>query len=228
MQHILVVEADDQTLRARGDELLLDGYEVQTAQTDRQARLKLAQGSVDAIVLGALESPTESLALLRELRAGEIVRADPRLPVVSIGADSDHAAVRHYSAGADIALPKSASPLLVAGALAAVSSRLQGEHERRRVLRVGSLEIDSDARSATIDDRPVRLTRIEFDLLQTFAHQPHTVLTRDQLAQDVWNTPFVSGRTIDTHVARLRSKLVDAGSEPLVQTVRGVGWRLTR
>ncbi len=228
MHTVLIVEADDHSLRTRGDELLLDGYDVLTAQTDQHARRKLADGHPDAVILGSLDSAATSLTLLRDLRRGEIPYADPRLPVLTIGADSDHVAVRHYEAGADVTLLSSASPLLISSALAGLAARSQGESQRRRLLRVDSISVDGDARVASVDGRVIPLTRLEFDLLQTLARQPYTVLTRQQLAKEVWNTEFVAGRTIDSHAGRLRSKLDEAGAQPLLQTVRGVGYRLGR
>jgi len=228
MRTILIVEAGDQALRTQGDELLLDGYEPVTAQTDEHARLKLGRAQPDAMLLGSLGSAANGLALLRDLRRGAISRADPRLPTVSIGADSDHVAIRHYDAGADIVLPTNPSPLLVSSAFAALAARTGGEAQRRRMLRLGSLTIDCDARAASCEGQPIPLTRLEFDLLQTLAHQPYTVFTRQQLAKEVWNTEYVAGRTIDSHAARLRTKLNAAGVEPLLQTVRGVGYRLGR
>lgn len=231
MHSILVVEADDHALSGRGDELLLDGYEVLPARTAHQAQNKLTESQPDALVLGALDSPVASLALLRQLRGGEISRADPRLPVLAIGADSDHGAARFYQAGADIALPSTASPLLIKGALDALAARAAGEQQRRRVLRSGGLSVDCDARVASIDATPIPLTRLEFDLLQTLAGQPQRTFTKAQLTQDVWGyDPAVAGvsRTVDSHAARLRTKLRAAGPDDLMQTVRGVGYRLTR
>jgi len=226
MRNILIADSDDLTLRTRGDELLLDGYEVLAAQTDTTARAKLADSKPDALVLGTLDTPAHSLKLLRDLRAGQIPRADTHLRVLSTGADNDPQTVRHYQAGTDIALPSTASPLLIAAGLKGLAYR--EEQPRRRILRLGSLTVDCDARTASVDHRPVPLTRLEFDLLQTLARQPHVTHTRQQLAQTVWGDDIARGRTIDSHAARLRQKLHAAGAEPLVQTVRGVGYRLTR
>ncbi len=231
MRNILLVDADDHALRVRGDELLLDGYEVLTAISEQHACAKLAGGAPDALVLGELETPAASLALLRRLRAGEIPRADPRLPVLALGADVDHAAVRQYQAGADIVLPSTASPLLVKGALDALAARAVGNERRHRVLRTGALIVDCDARAASIDGTPVALSRLEFDLLQTLAGDPRRTFTKAELTKTVWGyDPAAAGisRTVESHAARLRQKLRAAGSEPLVQTVRGVGYRLTR
>ena len=230
MDTVLIVEADDHTLRARGDELLLDGLDIYAASTKQQATIHLTQVTVDAVVLGALEDHAGSLMLLRDLRAGDIPRVDPQLPVLAIGADSDHAAVRFYQAGADIALPSTASPLLIKGALDALGNRIE-QRQQRRLLRVGHLTVDCDARVATLSGTPVPLTRLEFDLLQTLARDPAHVFPKSELAREVWGyDPAIVGvgRSVDGHASRLRHKLRAAGPDELVQTVRGVGYRLTR
>ncbi len=230
MRSVVIVEADQRLLRERADQLLMDGYEVHAAGTAQAARIKLAEAP-DALVLCSAGDGPETIGVLRELRAGEIPRADSRLPVLVVGADDDSAAVRYYRAGADVALPTRSSPLLVAAGLEALARRTAGEQERRRMLRVGSLTVDCDARVAQVDNRPVSLTRLEFDLLQTLASQPYKALTRAELTREVWGyDPKAAGpqRTIDAHATRLRHKLEQAGAEPLVQNVRGVGWRLTR
>jgi DNA-binding response OmpR family regulator len=230
LRSVVIVEADDRLLREHADQLLMDGYEVHAASTARAARIKLAEAP-DALVLCSAGTPPESIGLLRELRSGAIARGDSKLPVLVVGADDDSAAVRYYRAGADIALPTNSSPLLVAAGLEALARRTAGEQERRRMLRVGSLTVDCDARVAQVDDRRVNLSRLEFDLLQTLAGQPHKAFTRAELTREVWGyDPAAAGptRTVDTHAARLRHKLEQAGAEPLVQNVRGIGWRLTR
>jgi DNA-binding response OmpR family regulator len=223
---VLVVEADERLVRKRAEQLLMDGYEVDGVSAVDAARVKLAEGP-DALVLC---SGPETIGLLRGLRAGEIPRADSRLPVLVVGADDDSAGVRCYRAGADVALPSQSSPLLVAAGLEALARRT-GETKRCKVLRVGSLTVDCEARAAEVDSRPVRLTRLEFDLLQTLASQPHKAFTRAELTSDVWGyDPRAAGpsRTVDRHAHSLRHKLEQAGAEPMVQSVRGVGWRLTR
>jgi DNA-binding response OmpR family regulator len=230
MENVLVVEADPQTLRARGDELLLDGLEVYTASTRHHALTRLEYETIDAVVLGSLNERAESLALLRELRSGTVLRVDPQLPVVAVGADTDHTALRYYQAGADIALHSTASPLLIKGALDALVSRLE-LHQHHRLLRVGHLAVDCDARIATVNGSPLTLTRLEFDLLQTLARHPHRTFHKAELTREIWGyEPGTAGvsRTVDSHAARLRNKIRSAGPDEFVQTVRGVGYRLTR
>jgi two-component system response regulator ResD len=223
--NVLLVETDEVELRERTEQLLMDGYAVDSVSAVDQARVELAEGP-DVLIL-CDESAT--IGLLRDLRAGEIPRADSRLPVLVVGADDDSAAVRYYRAGADVALPSASSGLLVAAGLEALARRA-GPPETR-VLRVGGLTVDRDARTAQVGSRPVKLTRLEFDLLQTLASEPRKTFTRAELTREVWSYDARAAgpsRTVDSHAHRLRQKLEQAGAEPMVQTVRGVGWRLTR
>jgi DNA-binding response OmpR family regulator len=230
MRSVLIVEADERLLAERAEQLLMDGYDVDAVGTVKAAQIKLGEHP-DALVLCNAGSPPETIALLRQLRAGEVARADSRLPVLMVGADDDSAAVRYYRAGADLALPSHSSPLLVAAGLEALARRAPGERQRSQILRVGGLTVDCDARVAEVNHRAVKLSRLEFDLLQTLATQPRKTFTRAELTRQVWGyDPQAAGpsRTLDTHTHRLRHKLEQAGAESMVQTVRGVGWRLNR
>ena len=94
-----------------------------------------------------------------------------------------------------------------------------------RVLRAGTLALDTESRTVTADGARVELTRKEFELLQLLLAHPNTVFTREQLMERVWGTDFCGeSRTVDMHVRTLRQKLGAAGA--LIATVRGVGYRL--
>jgi DNA-binding response OmpR family regulator len=223
--NVLLVETDELELRERTDQLLMDGYAVDSVSAIDHARVGLADGP-GALVLS---SGPETIGLLRELRAGEIPRADSQLPVLVVGVHDEPAAVRCYRAGADIALPSKSSGLLVTAGLEALVRR--ASRQETRVVRVGSLTVDRDARTAQVENRAVKLTRLEFDLLATLASEPRKTFTRAELTSEVWDyDPVAAGpsRTVDSHAHRLRQKLEQAGAEQMVQTVRGVGWRLTR
>jgi DNA-binding response OmpR family regulator len=223
--NVLLVETDEQELRERTEQLLMDGYAVDSVSAVAQTKVRLAEAP-DAVIL--CDEPA-TIGLLRELRAGEIHRADSRVPVLVVGVDDDSSAVRYYRAGADVALPSESSGLLVAAGLDALARRAGAP--MTRVVRVGSLTVDRDARTAEIAGRPVKLTRLEFDLLATLASDPRRTFTRAELTREVWDyDPQAArpSRTVESHAHRLRGKLAQAGAEPMVQTVRGVGWRLTR
>jgi len=223
--NVLLVETDELELHERVEQLLMDGYAVDAVGAADQARVRLADGP-DALILCG---EPQTIGLLRELRAGEIPRADSSTPVLVVGADDDSAGVRYYRAGADVALPSESSPLLVAAGLEALVRR--AGPTQTRVVRVGGLTVDRDARTAHVDGRAIKLTRLEFDLLATLSSEPRRTFTRAELTRLVWDyEPQAAGpsRTVHSHAHRLRQKLKQAGAQEMVQTVRGVGWRLTR
>lgn len=89
-----------------------------------------------------------------------------------------------------------------------------------------TVRIHVASRSVHIGSRTAALTRVEFDLLLHLARHPRHVLTRHQLMTAIWNGDRGRSRTVDVHVRRLRSKVGTAGT--IVETVRGVGYRLSR
>jgi DNA-binding response OmpR family regulator len=216
MQTVLIIEAEEWLLRERAYQLTLDGYEVHTAQADRQARLKLAD-KPDAVVLCDVGGVAETLRLLRELRVGEIAGADPRVPVLAVSAVDETAAIRLYRAGADVAIPT-------------LAGRLDAEQQRRSVLRIGNLTIDYKARTVEANNRPIKLARREFDLLRAASARPAEVLTRAELTREVWGfePDCATPRLVDSAAHRLNRKLQEAGAEPRLEVVRGIGYRLMR
>src|SRR5205823_13953607 len=95
-------------------------------------------------------------------------------------------------------------------------------------LAIDGLRLDLEARAVTRDDRPVELTRTEFDLLAALARQPGRALSRDELVARVWGYEAEGAtRLLDSHIGHLRAKLEPDPAQPrYVRTVRGVGYRL--
>jgi DNA-binding response OmpR family regulator len=93
-----------------------------------------------------------------------------------------------------------------------------------QLIAVGELSIDTRSRTVTIGEATIGLRTLEFELLAELARHAGRVVTRDRLLDQVWGLSFAGGtRTVDVHVAQLRKKL---GQPQLIQTVRGVGYRL--
>ena len=170
--NVLLLETDDLELQERVKQLLTDGYAVDAVGAAEQATVRLADGP-DALILCG---EPQTIGLLRELRAGEIPRADSSTPVLVVGADDDSAGVRYDRAGADVALPSESSPLLVAAGLEALV-RPAGPPQTR-IMRVRGMTDDQNARTVQVDGRAVRLTRLEFDLLARLASEPR--ITRSE------------------------------------------------
>lgn len=101
--------------------------------------------------------------------------------------------------------------------------RARGQFGAPEPLRIGSLELDEEARRVTIEGREVELTRREFDLLAALLRDPDRVHTRDALLEEVWGSTYLQPKTVDVHIAGLRRKLGDALR---ISSLRGVGYRL--
>ncbi len=87
--------------------------------------------------------------------------------------------------------------------------------------------IDLAARSVEVAGRPVNLSRLEFELLVKFAGDPDRVFSKHELHRCIWHGEQISGRTVDSHVARLRTRLTHAGAEQVLANKWGQGWSLS-
>jgi len=196
---------------ARGFE---DGRSVMEAMREQLPRLVL----MDQMLPGV-----DGFTLLSQMRAAERTR---HIPVIMLTArDTEMDKVRSLDAGADDYLVKPFGIMELLSRIRAVLRR-SGQADTENRLEVGPIVLDSARREVWVDDRPITLTNMEFRLLQCLMGKPGMVFSRDQLLNLVWDTDYAGDtRTVDMHIRTLRVKLGDAAS--LVQTVRGVGYRLS-
>jgi two-component system phosphate regulon response regulator PhoB len=107
----------------------------------------------------------------------------------------------------------------------AVLRRAGSEESVNKVIKVGSISIDTDRHIVTVDRNEVILTTTEFKLLITLAERLGRVQSRDRLLKDVWGFNHMGDtRTVDTHITRLRTKLGEAGE--MIKTIRGFGYKM--
>lgn len=190
------------------------GYEVSHAPTGTAA---LAAGDCDLVLLDLGLPDLDGLEVCRTLRAHSDVAI---IVLTARGEEWDR--VAGLRAGADDYVVK---PFSLVELQARIDAVLRRSRPRARgELRLGRLVVRLDRWEATWDGEPIPLTRKEFELLAVLAREPGAVVPRDRLVIEVWRTSWRgAGRTLDVHIATLRSKLADRG---LVETVRGVGFRL--
>jgi two-component system catabolic regulation response regulator CreB len=222
-QRILVVEDEPAIAEVVAYALRRDGFTVTTAGTCEEAN-RIAP-EAELIVLDLMLPDGSGFDLIGRLRREG--RLTPIIVLSSRDGEADRVAA--LETGADDYVMKPFSPREVVARVRAVLRRTAALPAGTSAVRPVPLAVDAATRRAQVDGRPMDLTRVEFDLLACLLESPGRVYTRAQLIDKVWGDGFaITDRTIDSHVKSLRKKVGEAGGDPgLIETVRGVGYRIT-
>ncbi|MCU1688342.1 MAG: transcriptional regulator [Pseudonocardiales bacterium] len=224
---LLLVEDDDNVADALSRILRHSGFHVVRAGNGVEAMAAFAPDQVDAVLLDLGLPDMDGLELCRWFRS----RSDLPLLIVTARGDLE-SRLRGLDLGADDYLTKPYDARELMARLRAVVRRQQAGAAFPRTgnpavieVSIGPLTINRARYRASVDGRDVALTRREFELLELLARAPGVVFTREQILRELWGTAWpTAGRSLEVHVASLRSKL---GARGLVETVRGVGYRVT-
>lgn len=221
MTKILVIDDEPSIINLVTAYLKPEGYEVYTA-TDGNAGLKAARVfKPDLIILDLMLPGMDGIELLSRLRRESDVY------VIMLTARTEETdKIVGLSVGADDYVTKPFSPRELAARVKAALRRLKtgtGSGAERNVLSFKRVRMDVGAHTVSVDDIPIELTSIEFDLLRALAENRGRVLSREQLLEKIWGSEyFGETRVVDVHLGHVRQKL---GNQALVATVRGVGYR---
>ena len=221
MTKILVIDDEPSIINLVSAYLKPEGYEVYTA-ADGNAGLKAARAfKPDLIILDLMLPGIDGIELLTRLRRESDVY------VIMLTARTDETdKVIGLSVGADDYVTKPFSPRELTARVKAALRRIKtgsASSEERSVLSFKHVRIDVGAHTVTVDDVPVELTSIEFDLLRALAENRGRVLSREQLLEKIWGAEYFGEmRVVDVHLGHVRTNL---WNEELIATVRGVGYR---
>jgi two-component system, OmpR family, response regulator MprA len=226
---VLVVEDDPGVRDSLRRSLTFNGFTVTTAG-DGVTGLAAATSTTerpDVVLLDVMLPRMDGLEVCRRLRAtGEDI------PVLMLTARDEVAdRVAGLDAGADDYLPKPFALEELLARLRALLRRSRATGPDGEVshgeLRFADLVMDPETRDVRRGDRPIRLTRTEFSLLETLLTRPKRVLTRGQILEEVWGYDFpTTANSLEVYVGYLRRKTEEGGEPRLVHTVRGVGYVL--
>lgn len=217
---ILMVE-DDRSVRALVRAILeSEGHAITESPTCESGRNLAVKGDFDAMILDVKLPDGNGYELLAELR-GVGIEA-PVLMLTSL--DGTEEVIRGLDAGADDYLTK---PFESAVLAARVRALLRRGGAKRRQLSAQGVEIDRLTRQVEVDGKRVKLTPKEYMLLEHLLLNTGRTVSREELLERVWNLTFDPGsNVVDAHLARLRKKLEKAGSDELITTIRGDGFRI--
>ena len=221
-ERVLLIEDDPSIVAGLELNLALEGYEVLTA-ADGESGYRLAvDKQPDLILLDIMLPGVNGLEVLRRLR-----EIDADLPVLILTARSEEAdKVLGLTLGADDYISK---PFNLGELRARINASLRRQRLRasgQSVREFGDVRVDLDRHQAVRAGKDVGMTAREFALLAYFLRNPERALTRDTLLGEVWQTDYLSQRTIDNFIGRLRAKFEPDPDRPrYFLTVRGVGYR---
>jgi len=220
---ILVVEDDKKVASFVEQGLREDGYSVDVAHDGREGSLKAHVNDYDLVILDVMLPGKTGYEILTGLR-----REGASVPILMLTArDAAEDIVRGLDAGADDYLTKPFSFDVLLARVRALIRR--GGAQRLEGLRYEDVEMDRIQHTAHRDGRNLKLTAKEFQLLEYFLLHPEEVVRRTHLLEKVWDLHFdPMSNVVDVHVAKLRQKLRKGGKPPLIHTVRGVGYVLSR
>jgi DNA-binding response OmpR family regulator len=224
MERILVIEDELPMRTALEDLLKSEGYRVLTANDGERGLERAIQEKPDLVLLDIMMPKLDGYALCRELRRLSV--PTPILMLTAKGMVEDR--VNGLDVGADDYLVKPFSTEELLARMRALLRRTRRLAHRPAKLTLGDAEIDLVRHTARRGRRDLRLTAKEFAMLRLMAENPGEPVTRERFLDVVWGyTAFPTTRTVDNHVAALRSKLERDADKPVwIQTVHGVGYRL--
>lgn len=222
---IYLVEDDDSIRELVLYTLHTTGFEAEGFRNAADFWQALEKELPQLVLLDIMLPDEDGLHILKRLRAGAET-AD--LPVMMLTAkSSEYDRVVGLDSGADDYMPKPFGMMELVSRVRALLRRAAKPAAEDKLFTAGSLAVDVKRRAVTVDGEPVILTYKEFELLCYLLENRGVVLSRDQILTKIWNYNY-SGetRTVDVHIRTLRQKLGNAGA--LIETVRGVGYRLAQ
>ena len=221
--NILVVEDEKQIAGFIRQGLEEAGFSVDVCHNGDDAYKRALQNPYDAIILDIMLPGRDGLSILKNLRLQKNT-----VPVILLTARGEmNERVEGLNLGADDYLTK---PFFVEELLArlqAVLRRAAGDN--LSLLCVGDLTVNLISREVKRGNRVIELTAREFNLLTFLLRSPGHVFSRTQIIEHVWEYFFDPGTNlVDVYIQRLRKKLSEGGEPPLIETVRGVGYRVPK
>ena len=223
---VLVVEDDNIIREGLQISLRQDGYDVLTAAT-QNAALDTISGNqtIDAFLLDVMLPDGDGYTICREIRK----KSDAPILFLTACDDEVHT-VLALEQGADdyIAKPFRIRELLAR--MKAILRRVGKDVVQQSRIAIGDNELDLQAGKVYRNQKNIELTAMEYRLLLIFVNHRGQTLSRKQLLTDIWDEAgdFVNDNTLTVYIKRLREKLGDLEGQPLIQTVRGIGYRMEK
>src|ERR1700684_3808878 len=224
MKRVLVIEDDKDIVELVRYNLEKDGYQVASSGDGSTGLAQIRKAAPDLLILDLMLPKLSGLEICKEVRKDVTLSLLPSLIVTAKGEEADR--VVGLELGADDYVTKPFSPRELAARVKALLRRTEPAGEVERAIEVGRLLIEPSSYRVSRAGKALTLSTLEFRLIYYLAARPNRVFTRDQLLDAVWGTDrFVTPRSVDVYVRRLREKIEPDPENPMhLKTVRGAGY----
>lgn len=229
MTNILVCDDDKEIVEAIDIYLSQDGYRIFKAYDGEEALEVLAKEEIHLLIMDIM------MPKLDGIRATLKIREYSSIPIIILSAKSeDSDKILGLNIGADDYITKPFNPLEL---LARVKSNLRRytslgslSAENKSIFRVGGLVIDDDTKQVTVDDEPVKLTPIEYNILLLLVKNQGRVFSINQIYESIWNEDAIGAdNTVAVHIRHIREKIEINPKDPrYLKVVWGVGYKIEK
>lgn len=202
-----------------------EGFEFSSFTSGKEGLEHLRRHPVDLVLLDIMLPDLDGFEICKRLRAEDRMKSLPIIFLTAKGEEIDR--VLGLEIGADDYVVKPFSPRELVARVKAVLRRQARPVERHEVVEAQDLRLDARTQEVTVGGKPTELSTLEFKLLHFLASHPRRIFSREQLLDEVWGRDhFVTPRTVDVHIRRVREKIEIQPDRPqYIQTVRGAGYR---
>jgi phosphate regulon transcriptional regulator PhoB len=224
---ILVVDDESDIVELVRYNLVREGFSVDSAESGDIALRKIRSGGYNLVILDLMLPIISGLELCRILKKDE---KTSRIPIIMLTAKTEETdKIVGLEMGADDYVTKPFSPRELVARVKAVLRRIDEKQRAIKEIKTGELSINFDTYRVLVKNKPVKLSATEFKLLKFLIERRGKVFNRDYLLDAVWKgEAFVTPRTVDVHINRLRSQIEEDPKNPrYIRTMRGVGYYFT-
>jgi two-component system phosphate regulon response regulator PhoB len=230
MQTVLIVDDEAAIREMLRFNLTRNGFHTLEAANTHQARQSIKKHHPDLVLLDIMLPDQSGTDLARELRNTPATRDIPIIMLTAKDAEQDK--IKGLDVGADDYITKPFSPAELIARINSLLRRVnidkQSYHESLDAQQFLDLRLNLETHEVLFKQQKIELSPLEFKLLSFLISKPERVFSRSQLLDFVWGKEsFIEERTVDVHIRRLRQSLETTGYDSLIQTVRGVGYRLS-